>query len=1676
MMQQSSQSSDRCTRLTRVTVLLTVIGLGAASIVHAQDTGPNDPGFQPNRDYLSLLPWESIDTSNNNVILSFTDLVLPGNAGRELRFERVFTNVVALGEDPAGPQWRFGIRGVPMQVVERPYITTTLPRGNLEAERNTTPYFWMLDGSRLKTTYVVPPDPGNSSTLVNVRTHDFWFYHRPSRTLSIPDGRVAEYNAQGRLTRIRDVFDADGTNVVTLAWLTDAQGTINELQVTQSLGNGESRVITIRLDAATGLPTELAYNGRTWSYRYNARGLLETVELPLGAGAPRWTFEYSNDQFSIDKITRVVTPQGGAVAYGYADRTFHFGSTTATFNVLDVRRVYDHDGAPAGEWTFSHFPSPAGSNDVTEVTLPSQTKVTYQYGAYADPNALAGTWQLRFRTVESPSGAQIEHEERQYTAGVLRAARLAEPWGVPRIARRLVKRAGQTYTTEYTYSGSTQPYFHEFHRPITITERGPAGTVERATQLTYQHVIDEAYVLGLPATESVTVAGMTMQKSWGYDAATGFRQSETVYGITTVFGADALGNIATATKANGKTTSFTYRWGVIEDTTSAEVIIDRMINSDGAIASETIAGRTTTYEYDDPLGRLTRIQPPGSANATTTSYDDANRAVTVRRGNSLLTTITDGFGRPVETVNGVAVRTRTAYDAEGRTTYRSYPYADMPVGTEFTYDSLGRVIEERNSGDQTTRSRTYDDATNSIIVRDETNHATVMTYRGFGHPDDARLVKVMDANQQEWTYSYDAIGNLAQVVTPTGHTRTWIRNTSGLLTSETQPESGSVLYTQYDAAGVLKRKVDARGTTFVYQHDGNDRITRITAGTSVTNIGYEVGSDNRASMSSGSVSTSFFYDAAGRLARRHDVIGAYVFDSQYAYDGNDQVVAITYPSGRVIGYERGDAEGRITRVFETAAGRDYAFGMTYHPSGALATYTAGNGIATTVTYDPARYWVRGIESGYLQLTYGGYDGAGNVGAISDSRSGMGQTFTYDALHRLATANGPYGSTGYAYDPHGNRQTNATGTYVYDPDTLRLTAQNGVPFGYDQNGNLTSTSTATYTYTPENWLATSNAAGSDTAYFYDGDGWRARKTVTGETTLYLRGPSGELLTEWHDLGATARARDYVYAGARLLSAIDRPVSPLSTCGGGAIPDGSPTSLTVPAGGTATLRFEGSACRRVSVFISASTVANCGLINHRLRILNPNGSVLAWSSDGICAGAMVGPVVLPTSGTYTVSVYAYGSAGTVTVRVYDIVDVTGPIAVGQAVNVTLNAPGQRGYWTFSGSQNQRVSAVIGATSLINCGPYNTFKIVSGGSPDGTVIGTSGFDGLCAGTIIGPVTLPANGVYTVVVDPYSSYTGQFAVSVYNVVDVTGPISLDGSPLTAALNTPGQRARWTFNGTAGQRVSAVVAASNIQQCGAYNSFGFLKPDGSALYTQWDMCAGAIAGPVTLPTTGTYTVLADPAGAFTGQITVKAYNVVDVTGPVTVNGAAVTAALTVPGQRGLWTFSGTAGQKVRAVVNLSTLPWCAIYNSFGILKPDGTGLGTQWDMCAGALTAQLTLPTNGTYTLIADPWGSNTGIVTARVIDPVVLVNGVPPPTGVTVAPSALVAVQVVGGTGNTADQVRLSVVGSGGGAYLQTKPVPTSGSPVSFTMPATPGTYQFRLFANGSAWIATSTTVTVQ
>jgi large repetitive protein len=129
----------------------------------------------------------------------------------------------------------------------------------------------------------------------------------------------------------------------------------------------------------------------------------------------------------------------------------------------------------------------------------------------------------------------------------------------------------------------------------------------------------------------------------------------------------------------------------------------------------------------------------------------------------------------------------------------------------------------------------------------------------------------------------------------------------------------------------------------------------------------------------------------------------------------------------------------------------------------------------------------------------------------------------------------------------------------------------------------------------------------------------------------------------------------------------------------------------------------------------------------------------------------------------------------------------------------------------------------------------------------------------------TLPATGTYTVVVDPQAGETGSLSLTLYDVPpDATGSL-----PMAVSLTTPGQNARLTFAGTAGQsvtlRLTNVTLGTSTCCDGQLTVF---KPDGTRLAGPFFFGTNGKTVPLQLPTTGTYSALLDPQGAATGSLT----------------------------------------------------------------------------------------------------------------------------------------------------------------------------------------------------------------
>jgi RHS repeat-associated protein len=222
-------------------------------------------------------------------------------------------------------------------------------------------------------------------------------------------------------------------------------------------------------------------------------------------------------------------------------------------------------------------------------------------------------------------------------------------------------------------------------------------------------------------------------------------------------------------------------------------------------------------------------------------------------------------------------------------------------------------------------------------------------------------------------------------------------------------------------------------------------------------------------------------------------------------------------------------------------GSNVATGLSYAPFGGLKSLTYGNALSRSIGYD-TQYRIASLQTGAVQNLGYGFDNNGNITAITDLLNGSNsKTYGYDALDRLSSASGPWGSIGWSYDPVGNRLTqtdsSGTATYNYQSGSNRLTGISGAEsasYSLDANGNTTAASSNGYTYNQNQRLK--HAAASQSAdYQYNAQGQRAIKTVGGQVTVYHYDQAGQLLAETDASGAVQA--DYLHLDGQPLAKID-----------------------------------------------------------------------------------------------------------------------------------------------------------------------------------------------------------------------------------------------------------------------------------------------------------------------------------------------------------------------------------------------------------------------------------------------------------------------------------------------------------------------------------------------------------
>jgi YD repeat-containing protein len=1151
--------------------LFVVVALASLpGIARADDPVYDANGLQYGRGYFSPLPFERIDTVTGNVYLSFTDFVLPGNAGFSLSVLRTYNSRDA--------RWRFGIGQAPL------YFLYNLPNADPSDID-----FVTADGAKHNA------EGGGAQTM----TQEFWQFTKATNTLELPNGLVGIYGqalgTTGRyLTELHDAFG----NVVQFQW---GAGTDHLERISQDVQGSPRHARYVEVTAWSGdMPAAFQLDTKVWSYVWTTSFAgIPQLTRATAPGGTRWDYDYGYDAQGGVKMTGLTTPNGAHVTYAWAAATFP--TTPASRIAIQTRSASGN--VPAASWSFDW------QNTGRRLVLSGPTaRVTYDTIVQNDVPVGSS------RTIAELNGTVRDTESLTYET-------IPNPvHPLPALKTATETRDGRTFTTTYTYGAND---YANYGQPSQIVE---AGELTRTTAITYKHDFTQ-YIRGRVASVTVTVGGQSFSRSTSYNGTNGFVNASTAFGITTQFFPDIFGNVAEVRDATNRSTTYGYEWGVAKTISNAAMTVSRVINLEGTVQSETAGSSITSYGYD-AAGRVTLVHTnaPGRADVTT-SYAIADGRLTgstVTRGAVSVTTALDGYGRAIHTQDSTGTQARTEYDAGGRVVYRSRPYGPgvAETGTTYTYDALNRA-KTLARPDGSAVNYDYIGAGTQIIelVTPGNWRITSQRHEAFGSPGDARLAEVIDAAGAHWSYGYDAAGNLISVDTTAsgGASRTWTYNSLNELTAMGQPESGTTHF-YYDPAGRVDGTTDARGISINYGYDAAGRPTTVDASGSAEDVttAYD-GNGNVASVTNATVQSSFTYDPAHRMTSRTDVINGRTFSQTYTYDALDSLTSVTYPlSGRTVFYDY-DTQGRLTAVRTSVGGgtsQTLANGFTYRGDGALSGYAFGNGLTASTGFDTRSrptHWVNGP----LDMTYA-YDYVGNVTSITDARPGFSSTFGYDVLDRLTSVTG-YGATTFTYNSAGDRLTQGSINFSYNAQRQlsQLTGGASGSFSYDAAGSLTADpSGATYTYSLLNALKTSTLNNQTTTYAYSGDGSRAMKTgPDGVPHLYVRGPDGQLLAEYTQSGSDViLQREYVYAGGQLLasmaaSTVTPPplsVTLLTPTEGQTMPSNQHITLTASASASGGLTIA-----RVEYYVRGVYIA---------QSTTPPYSV-SWTNEPLPAGSFV-----------------------------------------------------------------------------------------------------------------------------------------------------------------------------------------------------------------------------------------------------------------------------------------------------------------------------------------------------------------------------------------------------------------------------------------------------------------------
>jgi RHS repeat-associated protein len=830
----------------------------------------------------------------------------------------------------------------------------------------------------------------------------------------------------------------------------------------------------------------------------------------------KYTFAYEQTPghtgFVTGRLTSVTLPTGGTINYAYR------GGSSGNITCADGSAATLTRTTPDGIWTYAHSESGAAWNTLITDPQSNQTNMNFQ-----------GIYETQRQVSQLINGSQslLRQWTTCYNGNTSSCNTTA-------ITLPITQR---TVTDQYGISGPQCQHIYKYNSAGGLTEQDdydyPSGTA-----LLRKILITFAPLVNITAfKQQVTVqngSGTTIsQTTYNYDevsptatsgiaqhvAVTGSRGNLTsinypVSGLTSHFKYYDTGSPNTSQDVNSAITTYNYSSTnnaycqmAFPTSVGEPLSISRFMtwNCTGGVPATSTDenSQVTSYTWNDPYFWRPAQVTFRDDGQTAWTYNSKTSTTTTTKMNSsqniVTTQLLDGLGRNKQQQlnsdpEGVVYQD-TTYDSLGRVYTVSNPYrstSDPTYGlTTYGYDALSRPTAVTLQ-DGSVSNASYPN--NTITATDPAGKKRTSTFDSLG-----RLTQVLEdptGVNYETDYAYDALGNalcVAQKGTNTGtfsgcasipaswRPRTFVYDALSRLTSETNPESGTVTY-GYDASGhqgdltsrvaPAPNQTGSSTVTTTYAYDLLHRLTSTSYSDGITPSDaytYDISTKygltfqnpiGRMVLAERPCSTlSYSYDPMGRVLQNLQYTylscngGAEVATLSYSYDLAGDMTAYTNGAG-VTFTQTFDAAGRPTGLTSslvdsqhpaTLATTDSSVG--YYSHGALRKMTYGNGLTQATSIErrlqPCRinlnssgaYITDGCTDGPVSGTiqdfdyaYGGWGTTNNDSITTINAAGQqnfNRTYTYDSLNRLSTLSSPSDPNGCAnlswtYDAWGNR--------------------------------------------------------------------------------------------------------------------------------------------------------------------------------------------------------------------------------------------------------------------------------------------------------------------------------------------------------------------------------------------------------------------------------------------------------------------------------------------------------------------------------------------------------------------------------------------------------------------------------------------------------------------------------